>query len=85
VFSLPDAKIYSPGDRIDHAAFWKRELKELSSKIKKVGNLYAGEDALQQERLMSTFALQTADILALIADTLHPSSMEHVEDLTFEL
>ena len=84
VFSLPDAKIYSPLDRIDHAEFWNRELKGLSSKIKKVGTLVAGGDALLQERLMSTFALQTADILAVIADILHPSSIDDIGKLTFD-
>ena len=84
VFSLPDAKIYSPLDRIDHAEFWKRELKGLSSKIKKVGTLVAGGDALLQERLMSTFALQTADILAVIADILHPSSIDDIGKLMFD-
>ena len=83
-FSLPDAKIYSPNDRLDHAAFWKGELKDLSGKIKKVGSLYAGADAIQQQRLMNTFALQTADILAAIADTLHPTSIDQIEALKFD-
>jgi len=83
VITLPDADIFDPVDRIAHAQRWGEERDRLDALIRDCGVDVAGEDATRRVRLMTRFANDTADILALVADTLNPTSVEDIEDIAF--
>jgi internalin A len=52
VYSLPDAQISEPLDRLQHAKFWKDQHDELKTFIKENGADLLGEQDLQQFKLM---------------------------------
>jgi internalin A len=84
VWALPDAKIWTPEDRARIAAQWKRRLDKLSASIDRKGRIVSGWKALLEERIMTEFAHNTADIIACIAGTLNPTRIEDIEALRFE-
>jgi len=67
--TLPDAKIFSMKDRGNIARHWKSEHDEAKSLAS--DNLLAATDLVQWS-LMAKWALDVPNILAFIADTLHP-------------
>jgi hypothetical protein len=83
VVSLPCAKFYSPLDRDDVSDHWMTQLEEFDARIKKKG-ADASRDLTDNARIIGQFARKTADILALVADTLHPTAIEQIEQLVLE-
>ncbi len=83
VITLPDANIFSDPERMAHAERWREERDELDALIRKCGVDVAGEHATRRVRLMTRFANDTADILALVADTLNPTAVDDIEDIAF--
>jgi len=83
VITLPDADIFDPLARVAHAQRWRKERDRLDALVRNCGVDVAGEDATRRVRLMTRFANYTADILALVADTLNPTAVDDIEDIAF--
>jgi len=80
VFTLPDAKIYKPIDRVRYAAYWKKESSELEAAVKEGGGIdVLGRKDHDQYWLMRKFTSQVGDILATIADIVQPRTFEDFE------
>jgi hypothetical protein len=80
VYSLPDARIWSNKDRILCGANWKQQHDDLKELIRKHPES-AGSRAPRDLQLMGYFYLDVADILATIADTVHPHKIENLDKL----
>jgi len=83
VITLPNTDIFDPFDRIAHARRWRDERDRLAALIRDCGVDVTGEDATRRVRLMTRFTNDTADILALVADTLNPTSVADIEYVAF--
>jgi internalin A len=79
VYTLPDAKIWTPLDRARCAAHWKKESSELEALVKEAGIDILGNKDFVHYRLLKKFAHQVGDILATIADIVQPRSFEEFE------
>jgi hypothetical protein len=66
-------------DRILCGAYWRNQHNDLRELIARYPD--AGVKAQRDLNLMGHFYLDVADILANIADTLHPRSIEHLDKL----
>ena len=84
VFALPDAKIFTPRDRLLLAAHWKKETEELAALVKEVGPELLGERDGDRLRMMRRFSYDVSDILATIADRVLPRSFEDFEKYGFD-
>jgi hypothetical protein len=69
-FTLDDAKIGTPIERLEYAKFWKQQRDDLRKAIDGVGWQDAGEESIKRFRLMDEFAGKVADVLALFADVI---------------
>jgi len=78
---LPDADIFGPIERIKHAEYWNDERKKLNAEIKRVGVNVAGMHAIQHQRLIESFALDTSDVLAMVADMFDVQRVEDIQEL----
>jgi internalin A len=83
VFTLPDAKIWTPIDRAKCAAHWKKESAELEAIVKEHGYDVLGEEDFKRYRLMKEFAHQIGNILATVTDILQPRNFEELEKYGF--
>jgi len=80
IYSLPDARIDTNEDRISYGVHWQNEFNKLRRLV--TPNLVvAGQKAIQDLRLMGRFYFDVADILATIADTVHPRSIQNLDTL----
>ena len=83
VFSLPCAKIYDALDRNDVDVFWRTKLNKYDERIRDQGVDAIG-DLTDHATIVRRFANNTSRILALVADTLHPTAIEQIEQLRLE-
>jgi internalin A len=83
VYSLPDAQISKPLDRLQHAKFWKGQHDELKAFIKENGADLLGEQDLKQFRLMQNLYGHVSDILATMADIVRPRTFEELKAYGF--
>ncbi len=74
--TLADAKIGTLRDRIGHARHWKDEKEAIRPEDVASGLL--GPSDYQQWQKMSEWALHVSEMLAHIADTLHPTGFEGI-------
>jgi internalin A len=79
VYTLPDAKIWTPFDRVHCAAYWKEEVEKLEALVKKSGYDILGQKDHQHYRMMKEFFYHIGDILATIADIVQPRTFEELE------
>ena len=79
VYTLPDAKIWTPLDRARCAAHWKKESGELEALVKENGIEILGKKDFEHYRLLKKFVHQVGDILEAIADIVQPRSFEEFE------
>ncbi len=80
VYSLPDARIWTHGDRISYGEYWRKQYEDLNAVISqnlKSAGVKAQEDSIR----IGHFYLGVADILWTFADTVHPRSIENLEAL----
>src|SRR5262249_35355728 len=78
--TLADAKIGSMRDRAAHARFWKEEVNDLQ-RSRNEGLL--GENDSRLLVRMSRWALDVSDMLAHIADALHPVGFDQIVENAF--
>jgi internalin A len=83
VIALPDAAIYTLEDRLAIAEHWKKTFESQRQQIAASPELVSPAD-FAAFKLVGDFAHRTADILSLIAGTLHPRSIEDIDDLSFD-
>jgi internalin A len=79
VFTLDDAKIWTPKERALCAAYWRTESGELETIIGQHGYGILGEKDYERYRLMDEFAKQIGNILATVTDILQPRTFEELE------
>jgi Leucine-rich repeat (LRR) protein len=78
VYHLPSAKMMTPLERLECAAYWDDELQKLDEVVRKRGpGLLAGAD-LERYKRMREFVHHVGDMLALIADTLLPRDFDQL-------
>jgi internalin A len=78
VFTLPCAKVFSLGERLDYSRYWKDEFSAVDAKIKKLGAAYIVETILKKFRLMDDFAKHVGDILETLTDIVQPRTFEEL-------
>jgi internalin A len=83
VFTLSDAKIWTPTERALCAAHWRNESAQLESLIKEHGWQILGKKDQERLRLMKQFETQIGDILATVTDILQPRTFEELEQYCF--
>jgi internalin A len=83
VFTLDDAKIWTPKDRAPCAAYWRKESADLEAVVTEYGYDLLGEKDFQRYRLMKEFAYQIGNILATVTDILQPRSFEELKRYGF--
>jgi TIR domain/Uncharacterized alpha/beta hydrolase domain (DUF2235) len=83
VFTLSDAKIWTPRDRALCAAYWRNESAELETIVRQHGYDILGEKDFERYRLMKEFAQQIGNILATVTDILQPRTFEELERYGF--
>jgi internalin A len=76
VYTLPDAKIWTPLDRAKRAAYWRDESGRLEAVFKDYGYDILGKTDVQKYLLMKQFSHQIGEILATVADILQPRNFE---------
>ena len=83
VFTLDDAKIWSPKQRALRAVYWRNESEELEAIVKQHGFDVLGGKDYERYRLMKEFAHQIGPILATVTDILQPRTFEELERYGF--
>jgi internalin A len=84
VYTLPDAKIFSPYDRAQYAVHWKQQYERLADLVAAHGDEILGEKDAHRYRLMKKFSRQVGDVLATVADILQPSNFEQLKTYGFD-
>src|SRR5580658_4504747 len=77
VYVLDDAKIFSPGDRMVIARYWRDQFREISKALAEDPEL-VGRSDFTSFSLMVGFAHQVAEILAIIANRRQPQKFEEL-------
>jgi internalin A len=84
VFALPDAKISTLFERVEHAAWWKQQHARVKALVDKHGEDFLSDADYAQFRRMGHFVRHAPDILSLIQDTLRPRSFEELVRYGFD-
>jgi internalin A len=79
LYTLPDAKIWSPYDRAQCAVHWKEESARLEALVKRHGYDILGKKDYQHYKLMKDFSYHIGDILETVTDILQPRDFEEFE------
>ncbi len=83
VYRLKDAHMMNPVDRTLCARYWREQFAKLDALVREDPRLLAIAD-FQRYKLMEEFAHHVGDVLALIADTLHPRDFEELKQHGFD-
>ena len=78
VYFLPNAKIFTPRDRLAIALWWKAELAALEADAHALGIGAVAESTHRELRRMRGFVGHVDEILALIAGRLNPKNFEEL-------
>jgi internalin A len=78
VYTLEDAKIWTPLDRAKYAAYWREQCEKIALLTKEHGVDLLGTKDYEQYRLMREFSFHIGDILATVADVLQPRSFDEL-------
>ena len=73
VYTLPDAKVWSPLDRAERAEYWENEYAKLEPKLR-----YLSESDFRRYLCMKEFHNQVGRILSLVTDILQPQDFEQL-------
>jgi len=84
VFVLPDTPIRTPVERVRCAVYWREQYLELEDMVKKHGADLLGEADFRRFKLMQDFYHRVGDILALVADTLNPRTLDDLDSYGFD-
>jgi internalin A len=76
VYTMPCAKIWNPLDRTRYAIYWKQKHDELEALEREHGYAIIGEIGMQTLRRMREFSHNVSDVLATVADVLHPLTFD---------
>jgi len=79
VYCLPDARISTLADRVEHAAWWKQQFDRIDALNRQHGIAILGTEGVQELYVMIRFYQHVADILHLISDTVRPRTFEELE------
>jgi internalin A len=71
LYTLGDASILTPTDRLKRARYWRNQHDELTAELKAGHPSDLGERDFKKLKLMQDFAHHVCDILALFADTVN--------------
>ena len=63
IYTLGDAKIWKPVDRVRYGKYWKGQHDELREAVDEAGLDVLGEEDLRSYKLMQDFATKVGDIL----------------------
>ena len=83
VYTLDDARISTPDDRMDHAEFWQQKHDTLEARIQRAPAA-VGEEDFRQFKLMGEFYRRVSDILAPVADMVQPRSLDQLREYGFD-
>jgi internalin A len=83
VYTLGDAQIWKPVDRVEYGKYWKDQHEELRKAVGEAGLDVLGEEDLRTYKLMQDFASKVGDILALFANIVQPRSFEDLKAYGF--
>ncbi len=84
VLCLPDVKIDTLEDRVEHSIWWKQRFASIEKQVQDHGIAILGEKGGRQLMLMMRFHLHVTDILDTIAGRVQPRSLEQLEQYGFE-
>jgi internalin A len=84
VYVLPETPVWTPAERMKCAVYWRKEYLELEGMVNEHGADLLGEADFQRFKLMQDFYHRVGDILALVADTLQPKTIEELESYSFD-
>jgi internalin A len=83
IYTLDDARIWKPIDRLKYAKYWKDQHDELKQAVEEAGLDALGEEDHRNYRLMEDFANKVGDILALFASVVQPRSFDDLKTYGF--
>jgi internalin A len=83
IYTLGDAKIWKPVDRVRYGKYWKDQHDELREVVDEAGLDVLGEEDLRSYKLMQDFASKIGDILALFANIVQPRSFDDLREYGF--
>jgi internalin A len=75
-FVLPSAKIATAIERAQYVVHWQSQFKEADALVREHGQLVLSDKDNAEFRLMNRFVSETANVLHLVQDTLHPRSFD---------
>jgi internalin A len=84
VYSLPDAKVWTPLDRAHYAAFWQKQHRDLEAFVKIHGAAVLGEQDFARFKMMGRFHHDVSEILATLADIVQPRTLEELKAYGFD-
>jgi internalin A len=76
VLRLESAKISTAVERAQYVIHWQNAFKALDALVKEHGQFVLSDEDNAEFRLMSRFVSETANVLKLVQDTLHPRSFD---------
>jgi internalin A len=83
IYTLGDAKIWKPVDRVGYAKYWKDQHENLKQAFDEAGLDTLGEEDLRSYKLMLDFAHNVSDILALFANIVQPRTFDDLRAYGF--
>ena len=84
IYTTSCAKIFSVGDRVDHALYWKKQHEGLQAVIREHSADVLGAEDFKAYKRMDEFARHVGDILHTVADVIHARRFEDLETYAFE-
>jgi internalin A len=83
VLALPDARFHAFEDRLAAAEWWAADYEKRTALVANAPKLVSDYD-FKAFKLAGEFAIHIGDILALVADTLHPTSIDNIDPSLFD-
>jgi internalin A len=83
IYTLGDAQIWKPVDRVKCAKYWKEQHEELKQAVNEAGLDVVGEEDFRNYKLMQYFAHHVSDILKLFADIVQPQNFDDLKTYGF--
>jgi internalin A len=84
VLVLPSAKIKTPVERAQYVIHWQSKFKEVDALVREHGQFVLSDKDNAEFRMMSRFVSETANVLQLVQDTLHPHSFHDYVNHVFD-
>ena len=84
VLVLPSAKISTEIERAQYVIHWQNVFKAHDALVREHGQFALSDKGNAEFRLMSRFVSETANVLQLVQDTLHPRSFDEYVNHVFD-